>query len=382
MRLTLAGGGTGGHLFPGLALGEEVRRRHPDARLLLLCTDRDEAYEGTHEAGIECVAIPCIHYGSLARRVAALLPAFVRAMRCIGRFGPDAVVGLGGYGSVAPVLCAALRGIPSILLEQNVVPGRANRLLARFADEVDTQWEESVPRFGAGRRVQVTGNPVRGFIQRRERAECAEALGLDPALPTLLVMGGSQGASPLNTLTMAALPILATSGVRMQAVHLSGAADAERLRASYEQYGVPAKVFAFLADMPLAYGACDLALSRAGGTSIAELTALGIPAILVPYPHAMDNHQFHNASAVASRGAALVLEQGTLSAHRLAHHVAELLGDGDRLGEMRRQSLLAGVPRAAAIVADRIEALIAERNGKRKPWLSRLLARRREAKSV
>lgn len=382
MRLALAGGGTGGHLFPGLAVAEEVRRRHPDARLLLLCTDRDEPYRGTKDEGTEVVTIPSIHHGSLPRRVAALAPAFVRAMRCIGRFRPDALVGLGGYGSVAPVLCAALRGIPCILLEQNVVPGRSNRFLSRFVDEIDTQWEESVPHFARGRRVRVTGNPVRGFIRRRDRAACAAELGIDPTLPTLLVMGGSQGASPLNTLAISALPILATSGVRVQFVHLAGSADAERLAATYEQYAVPAKVFPFLADMSLAYSVCDLALSRAGGTSIAELTALGIPAILVPYPHAMDNHQFHNASAVERRGAALLLEQATLSPHRLAHVVADLLGDGDKRLAMSRQSLSLGVPRAAALVADRIEALANERSHSHKPWLSRLLARRGEAKPV
>ena len=375
MRIALAGGGTGGHLFPGLAVAEELRQRHPDARLLLLCTDRDEAYECAPEAGVERVVVPSIHYGSLPRRALALVPAFARAMRCLGRFQPDVMVGLGGYGSLAPVLCAAARGIPCILLEQNVVPGRSNRLLARVVNEVDTQWEESVPHFRANGRVRVTGNPVRGFIHRRDRAACAAELGMDAAVPTLLVMGGSQGARPLNTLMLSALPILATAGVRMQVIHLSGAADCERLRSAYEQYAMPAKVFGFLEDMPLAYSACDLALSRAGGTSIAELTALGIPAILVPYPHAMDNHQFHNASSLARRGAATVMEQKTISPHSLAHHVAGLLGDRERLATMGRLSLSAALPRAAAVVADRIEALASGREGAHKPWLSRLLSR-------
>ncbi|HUT36173.1 MAG TPA: undecaprenyldiphospho-muramoylpentapeptide beta-N-acetylglucosaminyltransferase [Planctomycetota bacterium] len=384
MKIALAGGGTGGHLFPGLAVAEELRRRDPAARLLLLCTDRDEAYDATQELGIERVVVPATHAGSLPRRLAALLPALVRSLRAIARFKPDAVVGLGGYGSLAPVLCATLRGIPCVLLEQNVIPGRSNRLLARLVDEVEAQWEESVPHFHKRGRVRVTGNPVRGFIQRRERAACAAELGLDPALPTLLVMGGSQGARPLNTLVLSALPILATSGVRMQAVHLSGAADCDRLRAAYEQYTVPARVFGFLEDMSLAYSACDLALSRAGGTSIAELTALGIPAILVPYPHAMDNHQLHNAGVLERRGAALVLEQATLSPHGLAHRLAELLGDRERLAEMSRQSQALGVPRAAAAVADRVEALASRCKGcgTRKPWLSRFLARQGETRSL
>ncbi len=381
MKIALAGGGTGGHLFPGLAVAEELRRRDPAARLLLLCTDRDEAYDAPQELGLERVVIPSAHTGSLPRRLLGLLPAFVRAMRVVGRFRPDAVVGLGGYGSVAPVLCAALRGIPCVLLEQNVIPGRSNRFLSRFVDEVETQWEESVPHFRARGRVRVTGNPVREFVQRRDRAACAAQLGLDSSLPTLLVMGGSQGARPLNTLMLAALPILATAGVRMQAIHLAGPADGERLRAAYEQYGVPAKVFGFLADMPLAYSACDLALTRAGGTSIAELTALGIPAIFVPYPHAMDNHQFHNASVLEQHHAAVVLEQATISPHALAHRLAELLGSRERLADMARQSRAVGAPKAAAAVADRIEALAHSRNGNghHKPWPARLLARWGEA---
>ncbi len=381
MNIALAGGGTGGHLFPGLAVAEELRRRDPAAHLLLLCTDRDEAYDAPEELGLERVVIPSIHTGSLPRRLAGLLPAFARAMRAVCRFRPDAVVGLGGYGSVAPVLCAALRGIPCVLLEQNVIPGRSNRFLSRFVDEVETQWEESVPHFRARGRVRVTGNPVREFVQRRDRAACAAQLGLDSSLPTLLVMGGSQGARPLNTLMLAALPILATAGVRMQAIHLAGPADGERLRAAYEQYGVPAKVFGFLADMPLAYSACDLALTRAGGTSIAELTALGIPAIFVPYPHAMDNHQFHNASVLEQHHAAVVLEQATISPHALAHRLAELLGSRERLADMARQSRAVGAPKAAAAVADRIEALAHSRNGNghHKPWPARLLARWGEA---
>lgn len=378
MRLALAGGGTGGHLFPGLAVAEEMRRRHPDAAILLMCTERDEVYEATRQAGIERVAIPCIHTGSLPRRLLALVPAFWRAWRCLGRFRPDVVAGLGGYGSIAPVLCARLRGIPAILLEQNVIPGRANRVLSRFANEVAAQWEESVPHFRRRERVRVTGNPVRGTVARRDRAACAAALGLDPALPTLLVMGGSQGAHPLNKLMAEAVPIMARSGARVQVIHLAGSADAERLRATYEQYAMPARVFAFLADMSLAYSACDLAFSRAGGTSLAELTALGIPAILVPYPHAMDNHQHHNATAIERHGAAVVLEQASLSPHRLAHYVAGLLSDPERLAEMGRQSSRAGVPQAAALVADRLEALAKTRRRGQRPWPLSSLMRRKE----
>ena len=379
MRIVLAGGGTGGHLFPGIALAEELRRRDPTTRIVLLCTRRDEAYEGTQALGISSEVLPSTNRGPLPRRLLALAPALLRAMRVLGRFRPDVVIGLGGYGSVAPVVCAALRGIPCMLLEQNVVPGRSNRLMSHLADEVACQWEESAGYLRRRDKVRVTGNPVRAAIRRHGRAEAAAALGLDPALPTLLVMGGSQGARPLNELAVEALPTLRERGARLQFVHLAGEADLERVRAAYEQQGLAARVFGFLVDMALAYSACDLVLSRAGGTSIAELTALGLPMILVPYPHAMDNHQHLNARVLELAGAALLLEQATLSPHRLAHHVSELLGDRARLAHMARQSQRFGVPRAAAVVADRIAALADGRRRDRPPLVSRLLARRGRA---
>jgi len=376
MNVLLAGGGTGGHLFPGLALAEELRRRRPGERLLLLCTDRDLHYAGLKDAGVEARALPSSQRGSLPRRVAAMAPALARSMAALAGFRPHAVVGLGGYGSVAPVLCGVLRGIPSVLLEQNVLPGRSNRLLSRVVDEVACQWAESARYFRCPRKVCVTGNPVRSLVVRRDRAAAAAEMGLAPDLPTLLVMGGSQGARPINDIVAAAMPDLAQAGPDTQFIHLAGEADAERVRAAYQQHGLRARVFGFLADVALAYSACDLALSRAGGTSIAEFTALGIPCVLVPYPHAMDNHQHLNARVLEYRGAAVLAEQATLTPQALARQVAALLGDRARLGYMARQSQLMGVPRAAAVVADRIEGLVAGTRRERPPLVARLLAGR------
>ena len=300
------------------------------------------------------------------RRLASLVPAAVRAFGRMRSFRPDAVVGLGGYGSLAPVACAALLRIPSILLEQNVVPGRSNRWLAHVASEVACQWKESVPYFRGRARVGVTGNPIRSHIRRRDRATVARTLGLSPNAPTLLVAGGSQGARPINDLVLAALPLLVAgqsqiangkSQMPVQFVHLAGRADRERVAAVYEQHGARAAVFGFLDDMSLAYSACDLALSRAGGTSIAELTALGIPSLLVPYPYAADDHQTLNASVLGDHRGAIVLEQATLSPRRLAQQVLDLLAAPARLELMARRSRLLGVPAAASIVADRVERL-------------------------
>jgi len=377
MKIVLAGGGTGGHLFPGLALAEELRRRDGASRVLLFCTSRDEAYGGLDALGIEAEVLPATHRGSLPRRLAALGPAAWRAMRSLARFRPHVVVGLGGYGSVAPVLCAALRRIPCLLLEQNVVPGRTNRLLSHVADEVACQWEESAVHFPRRDKVRATGNPLRSSIARRARAEVAAELGLDPAVPTLAIMGGSQSARALNDLAVGALPFLAGRGARLQFIHMAGEADCERVRAAYEQHGMRAKVFGFLQDVALAYSVCDLALFRAGATSIAELTALGIPSILVPYPYARDDHQRANARVLENHGAALLLEQAELSPERLADEVAALLASPARLAFMSRQSRRQGVPNAAAVVADRVEALAEGRSRTRHALAAGLLAGRR-----
>ncbi|MFW6108216.1 MAG: undecaprenyldiphospho-muramoylpentapeptide beta-N-acetylglucosaminyltransferase [bacterium] len=363
MRIAFAGGGTGGHLFPGLSLAQELHRRDPAGHLLFLCTDRDGTYGGLTEPWLEVAVLPGSNQGALPRRLAGLLPAAGGALRQLLRFRPDLVVGLGGYGSLAPVLCARVLGIPSLLLEQNVVPGRANRLLARLADEVACQWAESARYFDPRRKVSVTGNPIRTGIRRAPRAEAAAALGLDPSAPTLLVMGGSQGARPLNNRIVDALPHFAEAGLPVQFVHLAGRADRERVAAAYAEQGLRAAVRGFLDDMALAYGACDLALSRAGGTSIAELTALGIPALLVPLPHAADDHQRLNARVLEYQGAALVVEQDELTAPGLARHVVHLLDDPERLRHMAARSRAVGVPRAASVVADHVEAVLSVRNG-------------------
>lgn len=357
MNVVFAGGGTGGHLFPGLALAEELRRRDPAGSVLFLCTERDAAFPPLARSGFEVAVLPSRNRGPLPLRLLAMAPAFARAFRILRRRRPHIVVGLGGYGSVPPVLCARLLRVPCILLEQNVIPGRSNRFLAHVAQEVASQWEEARRHFPRRRIVRFTGNPVRASVRRTDRVGAAAELGLDPAAPTLLAMGGSQGATPLNDLLLAALPALDRAEPRIQVVHLTGPNDADRARAAYRATSLPHAVFDFLEDMALAYSAADLAFCRAGGTSLAELTARGIPTLLVPLPHATDNHQHFNASALECRGAAILLEQRSLDAARLADCIVRLLGNPERLAEMAAYTRAAAVPNAAAAVADRVAAL-------------------------
>ena len=357
MNAIFAGGGTGGHLFPGLALAEELRRRRPDGRRLFLCTERDAAYPALASSGFEATVLPSRNRGPLPLRLLAMLPACRRAFGLLRQVRPDIVIGLGGYASVAPVLCARLLRVPSMLLEQNVIPGRSNRFLSHVVGEVASQWKEARRYFPRRGKVRHTGNPIRSCIRRRDRAEAAGELGLDPGVPTLLVMGGSQGATPLNNLVLEALPRLEDPQRPLQVVHLAGRNDAERARQAYRRTSLRHAVFDFLEDMALAYSAADLAFCRAGGTSIAELTALGVPSLLVPLPHATDNHQHFNASVLECHGAAILLEQRTLTAQRLADCVTRVIHNPDRLAELAGYSRDMGVPDAAAAVADRAAAL-------------------------
>ncbi len=370
MRVVIAGGGTGGHFFPGIALAEELLRRDPTTRVLFLCTERDRI--PSHRGAITFKTLPVTHNGSLPTRAFSVVRTLVQARRELRAFKPQVVVGLGGYASFAPALYAALRNIPTVILEQNVLPGRVNRLLVWLADELASQWAETARYVRCPGKVRHTGNPTRSSIRRLPREEAAARLGLAPGRTTLLVMGGSQGASPINDLVVEALPHLA--GLEAQFVHLAGSRDAERVRGAYASHGLVAAVFDFLDEMSLAYSVADLALSRAGGTSIAELTACGIPAILVPYPYAANDHQLLNALVLEQHGAARAVEQKDLDGERLADLLRGFLERPARLEDMALCARRFARPNAAAVVAEAAERL-AERNGReRPPLLARILA--------
>ncbi|NQT87573.1 undecaprenyldiphospho-muramoylpentapeptide beta-N-acetylglucosaminyltransferase [bacterium] len=355
MRVAIAGGGTGGHLFPGIAVAEALVARDASSRVLFCCTARDGAYARLDEQGFDVEVLPGSSRGPLPRRLLSLGAASVRAMGLLRRFRPDVVVGLGGYGSLAPVLCARMRRTPVVLLEQNVVPGRSNRFLERFATEIECQWPESRERFRRPARVRVTGNPVRRSIRRLDRADAARELGMEPDVPTVLVFGGSQGARPLNELAMAAMPLFASAERRVQFIHLAGQDDGPRVEEAYARHGLVGKVFGFLADMSLAYSACDLVFSRAGGTSIAEFAALGLPSMLVPLPHAADDHQALNAAGLAERGGAIVCAQAELSGESLWRGIEELLGAPEQLAAMAEACRESQLGDTSGRVAERIE---------------------------
>ena len=343
-RVVIAGGGTGGHFFPGLAVAQELRRRGA-AEVLFVGSDDGIEARAAERHGFRFVAVRMRAFrgGGMAgvlRSMLALPPAIVAGGRALASFRPAVVVGLGSYGSVPVGLAAWLRRTPLVLMEQNVVPGFANRLLGRFARRVCTTFTESSAYFPGGRTV-ATGNPVR-TLTTSVRPE-ADAF-------TLFAFGGSQGARSINRALVAAAPELQRRLPRLRILHQTGAADYDEVEAAYRAAGLDVEVTAFIDDMATAYGRADLVVSRAGASTLAELAALAKPAILIPYPVAADDHQRKNADVVVRAGAAEMILDRDLDGPVLAEAVAALAAAPARRAAMGEAMHGFDVPDAAARV--------------------------------
>ena len=342
--MIVAGGGTGGHLFPGLAVAEQWAGTEPQSVLFV-----GSAF------GIEARVIPQTRFAFRALAIRGLrgrgwrgalglavqLPAaVVSGLRILSQYRADVVLGVGGYASFPLVAAAWLRRVPAVLLEQNARPGLANRVLGHLARRVCTTFEAANPYFPAGK-VEVTGNPVRAFAAPAP----APHRGF-----SLLVFGGSQGAHRLNLALADAAAALFAAIPDLRIVHQTGATDRDEIAARYAALGVAAEALAFIDDMGAAYHRADLVVCRSGATTVAELTVLGKPAVLVPYPFAADDHQRANAEVLAERGAAVLLLDRDCSGDRLATIVTDLAGDRARLQAMGEAARRLGVPDAAARV--------------------------------
>jgi len=363
LSVLIAGGGTGGHLYPGIAVARELMSRDPRTTVVFVGT----------AAGIEARVIPregfeleLIRSSGLKGksavdrlRGAALLPqSAIDAWRVISRRRPSIVVGVGGYSSGPVVATARLRGIPTLLMEQNAMPGLANRSLAWVVDAAAVTYEESVRFFG--RKAFMAGNPVRPefFGDRVPVQEVAHDEQSSPrGAARVLVFGGSQGAHAINVAMVEAASRLGAEAARLAVTHQTGERDLEMVREGYRQAGWQARVEPFLFSMDREMRAADLVVCRAGATTLAELTAAGRPSILIPLPTATDDHQRKNAQAMVGAGAAVLLEQRELTGERLADAIVTLV---DRRNERRQMSEAArrlARPDAARVIADRIAEL-------------------------
>lgn len=359
MKFAIACGGTGGHLFPGLAVAEVLRARGHDVLLFVSEKQVDERALLGHP-DLARVKLPSIGLPS------PLSPAMVTFLlrlrdslrRCGKNFDdspPDAVLGMGGFTSIAPLIAAWRRGIPAYLHESNAIPGKANRLAARFCRAVLLGFGECAPHFGQ-RVTRVTGTPIRGALVSGvlTREQAAAKLGLDPAKLTLLVMGGSQGAAGINAMMSQAARHLAGTGI--QVVHLAGSRDAETVRSAYEDAGITAVVLDFCDHMQEIYPVADAVVSRSGAASLGEIAWFALPSLLVPFPHAAEDHQTLNAAIFERAGAAMVRPESGTSPETFAAVLRSMLESPETLARM---SEAAGslAPREAA---EKVAAIMTE----------------------
>jgi UDP-N-acetylglucosamine--N-acetylmuramyl-(pentapeptide) pyrophosphoryl-undecaprenol N-acetylglucosamine transferase len=351
----IACGGTGGHLFPGWAVGQELLRR--GCRVTLMVSPKDvDQHAVASISGMETVTLPAVglNRGGQIGFLVGFCKSYRLARRLFARRRPDLVLAMGGFVSAPAVLAGRGAGAKTFVHESNSIPGRANRWLARWVEGAFVYFPTAAQRLRA-RRVEVTGMPVRPqFLKPLGAPEARQALGLTAEAPLLLIMGGSQGASKINELFLEALPQLRQSAPDLQFMHLTGPRDAESVRAAYQAQKAPALVRAFSSEMPVALAAADVAVSRAGASSLAELAARRLPAVLIPYPSAADNHQYFNARAFAQCGAARMLEQATATPAALAAVILELARNTAERSTMQQALAAWHAPGAAAQIAERI----------------------------
>ena len=363
MKIIVSGGGTGGHIYPALTLIRTLQQKVDKLEVL---------YVGTH-AGLEADIIPkegipfaTVDLQGFKRslspenllRAARAIKGVGKAMGIVRKFQPDVVVGTGGYVCGPVLMAASLLGIPSLIQEQNVIPGITNKILSKFVNKIATGYQEANGAFPA-KKVVFTGNPIRQEVMAQRQEADYEAFGLRPGTTTILVSGGSRGARTINRAMVEVLKHYA--GRRdVQILHATGKGEYEDIISRISAAGLDLqqadniKVKPYLYNMPQAMAIADLAIFRAGATGLAELTAKGIPAILVPYPYAAENHQEHNARAVEKAGAARVILNKDLTAQGLIQAIDELIGKPEKLQAMAEASAKLGRPEAADTISELI----------------------------
>jgi UDP-N-acetylglucosamine--N-acetylmuramyl-(pentapeptide) pyrophosphoryl-undecaprenol N-acetylglucosamine transferase len=354
-RIVIAGGGTGGHLYPGIAVARELRRRRPETTVTFAGTARGlesriVPREGFDLDLLRSAGLKAMSFGSMARGIMLLPLGAVDAWRILSRRRPHLVIGVGGYSSGPVVLLASVRRIPTMLLEQNAVPGLTNRMLAPIVNAAAVTFESTTSYFG--RRGFVTGNPVRPeFFDRAP----ARPVG---GPPRILIFGGSQGAHAINMAMVEAAPRLATHPGGLAVTHQTGERDLESVRDAYRRAGLAARVEPFLFAMDREMKAADLVICRAGATTLAELTAAGRPSVLVPLPTAADDHQRRNAEVLAAAGAAELLDQAQITGELLADRIVRLSTDPERRHTMSEAARSLAKPDAARAIVDKAIELL------------------------
>jgi UDP-N-acetylglucosamine--N-acetylmuramyl-(pentapeptide) pyrophosphoryl-undecaprenol N-acetylglucosamine transferase len=362
MKVVIAGGGTGGHLFPGISVAEEFKERRLAKEIIFVGTAH----------GIEARVIPREGYTikfvraegfvgkSLFKKVRALVVFLVSifdSYRIIRSVRPSLVIGVGGYASIGMLLSAHFKGIPTMILEQNSVPGFANKFLGKFVDAIAVTYQESMSYF-PDEKTFLTGNPVRQHILAKDDQKAGSLFPLDKKLFTVFISGGSLGASSINNAMIDALNYLLDLRQNIQFLHQTGERDHENVTEAYRRLGFNGIVVPFIYQMAEAYALSDMVICRAGATTLAEITAIGKPAILIPYPYAASNHQEYNARKLEDMGAARLILDKALTGEALADIIRELYSDEHVCREMQNASAVFGRIDAAEKVVDIAMSLV------------------------
>lgn len=348
ISVIIAGGGTGGHIFPGIAIAQEFKRRNPQTRILFVGTAQGlekkiVPREGFDLQTIEVAALKRVGFLKRIKSLLMLPKSFLAVRSLIQRVKPDVVIGVGGYVSGPVVLIASLMGIPTLVAEQNALPGFTNRVLSRFVNAAALTFEEARKFFGD--KAEITGNPVRAEFFDISPKQAGDVIHI-------FITGGSQGARAINLAVIAALPLLIEEKDGLSITHQTGEYDYDKVRAAYLEIGWKADVTPFIEDMISELTKADLVISRAGATTVAELAAAGKPALMIPFPFAADDHQRKNAEAVERAGAGRMILQAELTPERLAQELLWLARDPQQLARMAAASKELGHPDAAAKVVD------------------------------
>ena len=355
-RVILTTGGTGGHIFPALSVADELRRRNPDVDILFMGGPGPEG-DLARKHGLRFEELPA--KGIIGRGFKGILgglgwlsTAFLKARRIVDNFAPEAVIGFGGYAAFCPVLAAATLRIPTAVHEQNSVPGVTNKVLGKVVKRIFLSFPDDLNAF-PHHKTMLTGNPVRKEIMDATAHRTSRLLG-----KRILILGGSQGARPINDAIIEALPMLMEA--RAMLIHQAGKADYDRVRAAYEAAGSnPAQVHGFIDNMAIEYAQADLVICRSGASTVFEIAAAGVPAIFIPFPQATHDHQTMNAKAMSDNGAALLLPQKGMSGESLGTMALELLANNEQLNNMETAARSFARRRAAAHIVTGLEALAA-----------------------
>ena len=360
MKVIIAGGGTGGHLFPGIAIAEEFLRRDQASGILFVGTNRglEKRVLGKMGFNLHTLDVEGIKGREISKVVGAILKiprSLVESYKLIRQFCPDIVIGVGGYASGSAVITARLMGIKTAVAEQNALPGITNRMLGRIVDRIFLTFPETKKWFPE-EKILLSGNPVRaafltGIQESRKNA----------GKFTILIFGGSQGAHGINLAVLDSLPYLGKIKDKLKVIHQTGSADLDSILLHYKSLGMDAEVLPFIMDMAQAFRSADLLVCRAGATSVAEITASGKAAILIPLPHAANDHQTKNAEALVRAGAAVMISEKDISGNMLAKTIEKFYHHPELLREMEAKSASLGNVRAAADIVDTCMELIALR---------------------